>query len=105
MRSAPSYGLVLAYHSHHVVGDDYGHNDHVAFAQDLELITAAGFRIVPLAEFVDSWERWSRLAEAMQARQLLALTFDDGPVYDVADFVHPEFGQQRSFLIIMRDFQ
>lgn len=106
MRSALSHGLVLAYHSHHVLGDDYGHNDHVAFAQDLELITAAGFRVVSLAEFVNSWERWSRLPEAMrQARQLIALTFDDGPVYDVADFVHPEFGRQRSFLNIMRDFQ
>ena len=106
MQSALSCGLVLAYHSHHVVGDDYGHNDHVAFAQDLELITAAGFRIVSLAAFVDSWQRWSRLPEAMpQARQLIALTFDDGPVYDVADFVHPEFGEQPSFLRIMREFQ
>src|SRR5208282_1984771 len=100
------YGLVLAYHSHHVVGKDYCRNDHVAFAQDLELITAAGFRIVPLPEFVECWERWGRLPTvAPQARPLIALTFDDGPVFDVADFVHPEFGQQRSLLNIMRDFQ
>lgn len=97
-----SYGLVLAYHSHHVVGDDYGLNDHVALAQDLELITSAGFRIVPLAAFVAAWESKERMPEA---GPLIALTFDDGPVYDVAGFVHPVFGEQRSFLNILRDFQ
>jgi peptidoglycan/xylan/chitin deacetylase (PgdA/CDA1 family) len=97
-----NYGLVLAYHSHHVVGDDYGRNDHVALAQDLELITSAGFRIVPLAAFIAAWESGERTPEA---RQFVALTFDDGPVYDVADFIHPEFGQQRSFLNILLDFQ
>jgi peptidoglycan/xylan/chitin deacetylase (PgdA/CDA1 family) len=105
-RSALNYGLVLAYHSHHVVGDEYGLNDHLALAEDLELITTAGYRIVPIVDFVDSWGRWSRASGGVpQATQLIALTFDDGPVYDVADFVHPEFGQQRSFLNILRDFQ
>jgi peptidoglycan/xylan/chitin deacetylase (PgdA/CDA1 family) len=34
----------------------------------------------------------------------VALTFDDGPVYDSIDFMHPRYGTQRGFLGIMRDF-
>jgi len=99
--------IVLTYHSHHVVGDDYARNDHVAFPTDLRVITELGFEIVPLNVFVDAWE----LAAAGQreaqkkAVRLVALTFDDGPVYDIEDFVHPHFGSQRSFLGAMRDFR
>ena len=39
---------ILAYHSHHVVGPGYDANDHVAFAADLDGLTDAGWRIVPL---------------------------------------------------------
>ena len=99
--------IVLTYHSHHVVGDDYARNDHVAFPTDLRVITELGFEIVPLNVFVDAWE----LAAAGQreaqkkAVRLVALTFDDGPVYDIEDFIHPHFGAQRSFLGAMRDFR
>ena len=34
----------------------------------------------------------------------MAITFDDGPIYDVEGFTHPRFGAQRGFLGIMRDF-
>ncbi len=97
--------LVLTYHSHHVVGDEYGRNDHLAFVQDLELLTATGFRIVPLATLVDALrETQADSRSGPFGDRLVALTFDDGPVYDVADFDHPEFGPQRSFLNAMRDF-
>ena len=33
------------------------------------------------------------------------LTFDDGPLFKLADFVHPEFGPQRGFLGILQDFR
>lgn len=88
---------ILAYHSHHVVGPGYDANDHVAFAHDLDLLTDAGWRIVPLADLVRAH------AEGTQAR-LVAITFDDGPVYDVEDVEHPEYGVQRSFLGAMREF-
>ncbi len=99
--------IVLTYHSHHVVGDEYARNDHIAFPIDLRLITELGFEIVPLDMFVDALEVTAerKLATEEKAVKLVALTFDDGPVYDVADFVHPDFGPQASFLSAMRDFR
>jgi|SRR5450631_834107 peptidoglycan/xylan/chitin deacetylase (PgdA/CDA1 family) len=92
--------FVLAYHSHHVVGDTYALNDHSAFAQDLRTIANCRYRIVPLSAIVDAAESYRDKKE-----KLVALTFDDGPVYDVDDFVHPEFGPQVSFLNSMRRFR
>jgi peptidoglycan/xylan/chitin deacetylase (PgdA/CDA1 family) len=91
--------VLLGYHAHHVVGDDYARNDHLALPVDLELITDAGWRIVPLPELI------AALAAPDDDRKLVALTFDDGPVYDVEDFVHPAFGPQRSFLGALTDFR
>ncbi|CAG0970888.1 hypothetical protein BURK1_01216 [Burkholderiales bacterium] len=88
---------ILAYHSHHVVGAGYEANDHVALARDLEVLTDAGWRIVPLAGIVRAH------GEGARERQV-ALTFDDGPVYDVEDVDHPRFGTQRGFLNTMRAF-
>jgi peptidoglycan/xylan/chitin deacetylase (PgdA/CDA1 family) len=98
--------IVLTYHSHHVVGDDYARNDHIALPIDLRVIADLGFEVVSLRRFVDAFELAA--AEGQPARgddKLVAITFDDGPVYDVADFVHPRFGRQRSFLNAMRDFR
>ena len=88
---------ILAYHSHHVVGPGYDANDHVAFERDLDLLTDAGWRIVPLRDLVRAH------AEGSVAK-LVALTFDDGPLYDVDDVVHPRYGKQRSFAGAMRAF-
>ena len=99
--------LVLTYHSHHVVGDDYARNDHIAFPIDLRVITDLGFEIVSLRRFVDAWELAAAEEQTAQhaSDRIVAITFDDGPVYDVTDFVHPRFGRQRSFLNAMRDFR
>ena len=35
----------------------------------------------------------------------MALTFDDGPLWDFADFVHPILGFQRGFVNVMQDFR
>ena len=88
---------ILAYHSHHVVGPGYDANDHVALARDLDALTDGGWRIVPLDGLVRAH------AQGTDAR-LVALTFDDGPVYDVADVDHPCYGRQRGFANAMRDF-
>jgi peptidoglycan/xylan/chitin deacetylase (PgdA/CDA1 family) len=94
--------FVLAYHSHRVLGDDYAHNDHAALAADLTMIHDAGARIVPVDRIVDAAMGCS---EDDAAGPQVALTFDDGPIYDAADFEHPRFGRQRGFLNILRDFQ
>jgi hypothetical protein len=88
---------ILTYHSHHVVGPGYDANDHVAFARDLDGLTDAGWRIAPLADIV-------RAHRVGATARLVALTFDDGPVYDVDDVVHPEYGMQMSFARAMREF-
>jgi len=95
-------GFVLTYHSHHVVGPDYARNDHAALAVDLELLTRLGCRVVPLRALVEAFD--GAQPGAIDGPTLVALTFDDGPVYDVEPFVHPEFGPQRGFLGVMRDF-
>ena len=93
--------LVLTYHSHNIAGVDYAANDHVALASDLRTLTQSGARIVPLARIVEALR--GGLEDA--ARETwVALTFDDGPSFDYADFVHARFGPQRSFLNVMRDF-
>jgi len=95
---------VLTYHSHHVVGEGYAYNDHFALRVDLDLITELGCEIVPLGELVNSLRDGSRDRDVAFRRVAVALTFDDGPIYDVESFAHPRFGTQPGFLGIMRDF-
>jgi peptidoglycan/xylan/chitin deacetylase (PgdA/CDA1 family) len=94
--------FVLTYHSHHCLGAGYAVNDHVALPADLAAITRAGHRIVPLARLVDRLAAGP--AGAAAEPTLVALTFDDGPVYDIDDFRHPSLGWQRGFVGAMQDF-
>ena len=94
--------FVLAYHSHNISANDYSTNDHVAFASDLRTITRCGVRIVPLSEVVRHLEAG---LDGAPKSIMAAITFDDGPAFDFADFTHPRLGAQRSFLNIMRDFR
>jgi len=99
--------IILTYHSHHVLGPHYQDNDHIAFPQDLELITSAGYRIVSLGSIVSALEAHQSgqlLAQDFQDMRYVGLTFDDGPIFDVENFTHPSYGFQRSFLGAMRDF-
>jgi peptidoglycan/xylan/chitin deacetylase (PgdA/CDA1 family) len=93
--------FVLTYHSHHCLGAGYAVNDHVALAADLAAITREGHRIVPLARLVD---RLAAGPAAAAEPAWVALTFDDGPVYDIDDFRHPALGWQRGFAGTMQDF-
>jgi peptidoglycan/xylan/chitin deacetylase (PgdA/CDA1 family) len=93
---------VLTYHSHRILGDDYARNDHVSLRSDLETITAAGCTIVPL----DAIVKLVQTRDQPDSRErFVALTFDDGPAFDLDDVVHPDLGLQRSFANIMRDFR
>jgi len=94
--------IVLTYHSHHCLGPGYDLNDHVALPIDLATITRAGHRIVPLARLVEQWFRVG--TAAVDEPAYVALTFDDGPVYDLDDFAHPALGMQRGFAGAMADF-
>lgn len=98
--------FILTYHSHHVLGPEYHLNDHIAFPLDLELITQAGYRIVPLGTIVEQLNagQGGGATAASHDARYVALTFDDGPIYDLDDFVHPQMGLQRGFVGVMRDF-
>ena len=101
----PVKAVVLTYHSHRIQGPDYARNDHVAFAVDLQTIDRSGAHIVSLETLVDAIAaHQSGHAGTEDGPMLVALTFDDGPVWDYADFHHPAFGPQRSFANAMRDF-
>jgi len=88
-----------------VLGHDYAHNDHVALTADLALIHECGLRVVSLDALVDGLSAAMTSSANVASSAEVAITFDDGPVYDVRDFDHPEFGHQRGFLNILRDFQ
>lgn len=93
---------ILTYHAQIISADDYAGNDHRKLARDLELITDAGRRIVPLQQVVDHLLGRGQ-PDALDGT--VSLTFDDGPLPDVADVAHPAFGPQRGFLNILRDFR
>jgi hypothetical protein len=92
---------VLTYHSHNISGTTYSTNDHVALASDLALLHEMGAEVVPLSEIVAA----VRAGNGHGERATVALSFDDGPLFDFADFEHPRFGPQRGFLNILRDFR
>jgi peptidoglycan/xylan/chitin deacetylase (PgdA/CDA1 family) len=91
---------ILTYHSLNIDGNDYLGNDHVAFREDLSMLTSLGWRIVPAEEVVvllaDKNAAWPA--------KTVAITFDDGTNFDFEDLPHPSAGLQRSMLNIMGDF-
>jgi peptidoglycan/xylan/chitin deacetylase (PgdA/CDA1 family) len=93
---------VLTYHSVHIDGHEYGSNDHIALASDLELIHAAGWTVIPATRAVRAC--LDRDPPPIPARSVV-LTFDDGSCFDWMDLPHPSFGLQRGFAGILRDFR
>jgi len=97
----PATTAILTYHSQNIRGQATGDNDHVALEQDLEQLHVAGLRFISLNRLLDSLTGQSA-DEDMTGT--VCLTFDDGCDFDVRDISYPDFGMQRSFLDIMRDF-
>jgi len=93
---------VLTYHSNNIDGSDYGTNDHIGLAHDLELIHRGGFRVIALDRLVQALTSgdWSGVPE-----RSVVLTMDDGSLFDWLDLSHPQWGLQRSMGNILRDFQ
>lgn len=91
---------ILTYHALNIAGNDYLGNDHVAFREDLRLLTSLGWKIVPATEVV----RLLVEPNTIWPEKIVAITFDDGTNFDYEDLLHPTAGIQRSMLNIMRDF-
>jgi peptidoglycan/xylan/chitin deacetylase (PgdA/CDA1 family) len=85
-----------------VHGNDYGRNDHVALAADLEHLTREGFEIRPLHRIVDALLGGP---DALEGRRIAGVSCDDGPDFDYRDLDHPSWGPQRSVLNLLRDFR
>jgi len=92
---------ILTYHSQNIDSNNYAGNDHIAFANDLRLITELGWKIIPLTKVVEMIDR----PESAWANKVLAICFDDGSDFDYCDLPHPVAGMQRSMLNIMHDFK
>lgn len=98
--------VVLSYHSHNVFGGEYHNNDHVAFPQDLDVINKTGAKIISAMAMVEKLHQHrSGVQPDDDDNTYVALTFDDGPVFDFEDFVHPVHGHQRSFYKQMLEFR
>ncbi len=91
--------VVLTYHAMNVLGNEYDDNDHIALASDLALIHRLAMPIVRLRQVVD----WLDQPRSAPDGPVVALSCDDGPIFDWHDFEHPEFGPQRSFANVLTD--
>jgi peptidoglycan/xylan/chitin deacetylase (PgdA/CDA1 family) len=91
---------ILTYHSQLIFGNDYHDNSHVALAEDLERIRAAGRRIVPLSTLVDALCAHDT---RIDLSTVACITFDDGTDFDWHDLEHPQHGPQRSFANLLRE--
>jgi peptidoglycan/xylan/chitin deacetylase (PgdA/CDA1 family) len=85
---------ILTYHSSTAASCGRDGNDHLALAEDLALIDAKGWRVVPLQRVVD--RHLGRSREDLS--RCVALTCDDGTDLDVRDVDYPGSGWQPSFL-------
>ena len=93
---------ILTYHAIHIDGDDYARNDHIGLTEDLALLHSMGWQIIGLKLLVQALLSgdWSALP-----RHAVVITLDDGSWFDWYDLPHPAFGEQRSMINILRDFQ
>lgn len=91
---------ILTYHSLNIAGNDYLGNDHVAFREDIALLTTLGWRVISLNDVVECLDG----PQSGLPEKCVAITFDDGTNFDFEDLPHPSAGMQRSMLNIMCDF-
>ncbi len=91
---------ILTYHSANVSGDDYLTNDHVAFAEDLRLVSALGWTIAGLDRVIDALLG----GRPLPVGRMLGIALDDGTDFDFMDLDHPRWGRQRGMFGIVTDF-
>lgn len=93
---------VLCYHSWRIEGRSYELNDHVALRQDLLALKDAGYRVLPVTSLVSALRDGSA-NRRFGSEKLICLTFDDGFLYDVEDFLDPDYGLMPSFQTLICD--
>lgn len=93
---------ILAYHASNITGNVYQLNDHIAFENDLYTLHHAGYQIVPLL-WIAQWLHGERDLSALGNR-IIGLSCDDGLDLDYKNGRYFDFGPQRSFYHILKDF-
>lgn len=96
--------FILTYHSHNISGDGYHENDHVALEADIDTLCRKGARFVSLREIVRAILGGGQ-DQLLHEGTSIALTFDDGPLFDYQDFEHSLFGLQKSFRRILGEMK
>lgn len=91
---------ILTYHSQNINGCDYRSNDHVALREDLALLSAFQRSIVSVRAVVDAL---LELSDPDAVDGAVALSCDDGTLFDWHDRAHPVHGPQRSFANLIAD--
>lgn len=89
---------ILTYQPLCIGGNEYADNHLRALATDLRVVSEEGFRILPLREVIDVWQRGGDL------QKVVAFCVEDGSDFDYVDLNHPTAGPQRSVLNALRDF-
>jgi len=93
--------FVLTYHSGNLAGNEYGDNNLVALAQDLEHLRALRVPVVPLRHVVDALLLG---ATDKLPDKVAAITLDDGLDFDFIDLIHPFHGKQASVHTLFQRF-
>lgn len=96
-----STASILCYHSHRFHGADYSNNDHIALAEDLELIRNLDRTILPASKIVEAVRGdrpWEEIAGAV------AITFDDGLCLDYQSYSHKALGTLPNFREQLKQF-
>ncbi|MDR9453968.1 MAG: polysaccharide deacetylase family protein [Wenzhouxiangella sp.] len=85
---------ILTYHSLHARDWSYASNDHLALAQDLEILRRLDYCVLTLHQLIEAVAQST--VDHLPSR-CVALICDDGVDQDVFDFYHPEWGLLLSF--------
>src|SRR5689334_21831985 len=93
---------ILTYHPIHIVEPTYQGSDLVALERDLATIERLGLPVVSLQQAIAPCDA-PGLLQVNGDGTAVAITFDDGSVFDYVDHDHPTCGWQRSAGTILRD--
>jgi peptidoglycan/xylan/chitin deacetylase (PgdA/CDA1 family) len=86
---------ILTYHPIHIIENSYSGNDLLALEQDLATIERLGIPVRSLDQLLTPPDRHELLGDAIDG-PAVAITFDDGAVFDYVDHMHPTCGPQVS---------
>ena len=92
---------ILTYHPIHIVDDTYAGNDLLALSADLQALGRRGVRVRSLDQLLRPVGA-AHLLEPLEG-PTVAITFDDGSVFDFIDHPHPTCGPQRAAASRLRE--